>query len=527
MAYNGINGIDLLGSDLQALLMADSIQPGAAPSYQLCKTIYSQHPHGAKLVDFPIQMAQYKPRKISVPKAPDDGSMLVEAFLDEWKSIRAERHIMNAGRLARIYGVATLGILVKDDDTKEALNYGELNKADIAFNVWDPLNTAGSLVLNQDPNAFDFQKTRGVSVNGVSYHRSRCVILMNEDPLYIEYETSAFGFLGRSVYQRGLVPLKSFVLTMATDLMIALKAGVLVAKMQSQSSAVDGPMTRLFGQKRSMVKEAQTGQVLSIGTEEDIESLNMQNLEAPYALARKNIIENEAAACGTPAKIVLAETFAEGFGEGTEDAKAVAQFIESIRSWLEPLYTFMDQIVMHRAWSEEFYETVKARYPDEYKNVPYKVAFQDWKNSFYAEWPSLLDEPESEKLKGEDVVLKAIISVVEVLLPVVPPEVKAQVIEWMVDNLNERKRLFSSPLMLDLEAVADFDPTPMIGEGGEDEGGGEGQAPPQKKPPAPESLSDSARKRRGSRERLDALDADVRRAAEAGLRLVRGKAVTL
>lgn len=510
--FNTVDGIQLLGTDLQSLLLADTIQPGSQPSYQLCKTIYSAHPHGAKLVDFPIQMAQFKPRKITVPKTPDDGEMFAEAFRDEWRALGCDRYIMNAGRLARMYGIATLGLQIDDDDTKKEVDFKKLNSRKIAFAVWDPLNTAGSLVLNQDPNAFDYQKVQGVTVNGQSYHRSRTCVLMNEDPIYIEYQEAGFGFVGRSVYQRGLVPLKSFVLTLATDMMIALKAGVLIAKMESQSSAVDGPMQWLFGQKRSMVKEAQTGNVLSIGVDEEIESLNLQNLDGAYGMARKNIIENEAAACGTPAKIVLAETYAEGFGEGTEDAKAVAQFVETIRTWLDPLYKFMDEIVMYRAWNEEFYKTVQTRYPDEYGNTPYQTAFNEWRNSFYAEWPSLLDEPDSEKLKGEDVVLKAIIAVVEVLLPEVPPETKAQVIEWMVDNLNERKRLFSSPMELDYDAIAEFEPPNPLQEA---------------KPPSPESARDSAskRKRRRTKEMVDAMDDDIRRRVTAGLRLVSGQAV--
>lgn len=512
MAQNILDGQQMLGTGLQALLaFNDDIVPGSRPGYQLCKTIYAFHPHGAKLVDFPISMAQFKPREITVPRAPDDGQMIVEAFLNEWKSVKADRHIFNTARLARIYGVSTLGLIIEDAKTTEPLDFPKLAKETIGFNVWDPLNTAGSLVLNQDPNSIDFQKVPGVSVNGVGYHRSRTVTIMNEDPLFIEYQSSGYGFLGRSVYQRGLVPLKSFVLTLATDMMIALKAGVLIAKMETQSSAVDGPMSWLFGAKRQMVKEAQTGNVISIGTGEDIESLNLQNLDGAYGMARKNIIENEAAACGTPAKIVLAETFAEGFGEGTEDAKAVAQFIETIRTWMEPLYTFMDQVVMYKAWNEEFYETVKTRYPDEYGNTSYNVAFQEWRNSFTAIWPSLLDEPESEKLKGEDVVLKAIIAIVEVLLPTVPPTVKAQVIEFLQNNVNERKRLFSSPLDLDLEEIANYEPpVPVAGEDGED---GE----------KPVSVRDSA-PRRNSREMLDAMDDDIRRTAVAALRVVRGQA---
>jgi hypothetical protein len=518
MSANTLNGHELLGTGLQQLLMCDSIVPGAQPSYQMCKEIYVSHPHGAKLVDFPIQMAQFKPRRVTVPRAPDDGVMLIKAFLDEWRAIQADRHIFNTARQARIYGVSTLGMLVKEQAPNEPVDFQKLHSQTISFNVWDPLNTAGSLVLNQDPNSLDFQKVPGVVVSGVSYHRTRACVLMNEDPLYIEYQSAGFGFLGRSVYQRGLVPLKSFVLTLATDMMIALKAGVLITKMESQSSAVDGPMSWLFGSKRSMVKEAQTGNVLSIGVTEDIESLNLQNLDGAYTLARKNIIENEAAACGTPAKIVLAETFAEGFGEGTEDAKAVAQFVETIRTWMQPLYSFMDQVVMYRAWNEEFYKTIQARYPEEYGNVSYTVAFQEWKNSFAAEWPNLLEEPDSEKAKAEDVKLKAIISVVEVLLPTVPQTVKARIIEWMQDNLNDNKRLFSSPMDLDFDEIANYEPV-VPGQSNEDESD----------EPKPESLSDSElrRGRAGARrEALDGVDASVRRNAMDALRLVRGQAVS-
>ena len=502
----------MLGNGLQTLLMAPDICPGDGPSYAICKAIYSYHPHGAKLVDFPVQMAQYKPRKITVPKAPDDGKLLVEAFQAEYRSLRAERHILNVGRLARMYGVATLGLMVEGEDTKEPVDFKKLAKAKISFNTWDPLNTAGSLVLNQDPNAMDYQKVSGVSVNGQAYHRNRTCVIMNEDPLYIEYQSSGFGFLGRSVYQRGLVPLKSFVLTLATDMMIALKAGVLIAKIEATSSAVDAPMSWIYGQKRELIKEAQTGNVINIGVNDDIMSLNLQNLDGAYGMARKNIIENEAAACGTPAKIVLAETYAEGFGEGTEDAKAVAQYVDGIRTWLDPLYEFMDQIAMYRAWNEEMFDLLKSKYPKEYADTTYETAFHEWKNSFTAEWPNLLDEPDSEKLKGEDVVLRAIIAVVEVLLPELDPDNKARVVEWMMENLNANKRLFSSPMELDLEALANYEPpTPE-------------SAPKEPDAAPPESQRDSQPVKRRVKERLDGVDEEVRLRALDGLRLVQGHA---
>lgn len=503
MAVNNLNGMANIGTALQEMLMCDDIVPGSQPSYQVAKTIYSSHPMGAKIIDKPLQMAQFKPRKITVPKAPGDGLMMVEAFLQEWKDIQADRHILNLGRQSRIYGVSTLGIVVKDADTKDPLEFQKLDGADVSFSTFDPLNTAGSLVLNQDPNALDFQKTAGVSVNGKAYHRSRVCILQNEDPLYIMYESAGFGFLGRSVFQRGLFPLKSFVNTMITDAMIALKAGVLVSKMKSPSSAVDGPMMWLFGQKRELVKEAQTGNVLTIGIDENIESINLQNLEGPYTLARKNIIENIASACGTPAKLLLSETFAEGFGEGTEDAKSIAQFIDGIRAWLGPAYDFMTEIVMYRAWNEEFFERVRNVYPEEYGAMSYAAAFQEWRNSFHAEWPNLLEETDSEKQQGEKVTLEAIMSVVEVLMPVVPPAVKAKVVEFLVENINDRKRLFSSPLEIDeddYDEIRSYEPP-------------QSQGDPFGREDRPETLMDSEPTHRHSREVLDGIDGEVRKTA--------------
>lgn len=524
MASTVNTGLDYLGTSLNALLMSDSIQPGSQPGYELCKTIYADHPHGAKIADHPVAMAMFRPREITIPKAPNDGEEVKEAFLKGWRELQCDRHIFNVARLSRVYGISTLGMLERDADTEKEVDFKSLADKDIGFVVWDPLNTAGSLVLNQDPNSFDYQKHAGVAVNGTAYHRSRSLVMMNEDPMYILYQSAAYGFSGRSVYQRALMPLKSFIMTMATDMMIALKAGVIVAKMESQSSAVDSPMAWIFGQKREMVKEAQLGNVLSIGTGEEIESIDLKNLEGPFGLARKNIIENEAAASGTPAKILLSETFAEGFGEGTEDAKAIAQFISGIRQWLNPAYSFMDEIVMYRMWNKEFYKAQQTKYPKEYANVTYEVAFNDWRNSFSAEWPNLLEEPESEKMKGEDVILKAVIAVFEILNPELPQDEKSKLIKWVMDTINEKKRLFATPLELDIQAIADHEPQPAVAPGG---AAAPGQTEP--KPPAPETLSrsDAASIRTGRRstERLDGVDDELRKAAEMGLRVVTGKAV--
>jgi hypothetical protein len=443
-----------LGGSLQDLLMADELVPGSDVSYQLCKTIYSYHPLGRKMVDSPILMAQSQPRQISIANSPENRAR--QAFEDEWNRIHADKYIAQLGSIARIYGVSSVIVGADGIDPDKELPTDKLGDLKLYFNILDPLNTAGSLVLNQDPNSPDFLKSAAITVSGKPYHRSRSVVLMNEQPVYIEYTTSAFGYVGRSVYQRALFPLKSFVNTMVTDDMIARKAGLIIAKLKAPGSIIDSAMQRLAGVKRQLLKEAATNNVMSIDIAESVESLNLQNIDGAGSFARNNILKNIATAADMPAKMLDNETMVAGFGEGTEDAKNIARYIDGIRKWLAPTYEFFDEIVMRRAWNVDFYETIQADFP-EYKDVSYTDAFYRWKNGFTATWPSLLKDPEADT-KAEDVRQKAILGMMEVLLPHMDPDNRTRLIEWAVDSSGENKTLFPQPLVLDYEALAEYEP---------------------------------------------------------------------
>ncbi|MET3232276.1 UNVERIFIED_ORG: hypothetical protein ABIC54_004481 [Burkholderia sp. 1263] len=444
-----------LSSSLVDLLMADDLVPGSEPGYQLAKVIYAFHPLGGKIVDQPIQLAMSQPRKVSIPNSPEEP--VRDAFERKWREINADTYIANTARLGKIYGASALICGAKNVDTQTPLDLKTINKQEFYFNALDPLNTAGSLVLNQDPNAPDFQKPTMVTAAGTEYHPSRTCVWFNEAPLYIEYTNSAFGYTGRSVFQRALFPLKSFVQTMIADDMVARKVGVLVAKMKPAGSIADRAMAVLQGAKRNVVKEAQTNNVINITPEEDIETLNLLNADGALTTARKNVLENIAAAVPQPAKMLNSESYAEGFGEGTEDAKEIVRYIDHERLKMQPLYDYFDNIVMHLAWTPEFFETIQNTIP-EYKNVTYEQAFYQWKNAFSAEWPSLLVEPESKLVEVEDVKLKSIIAAMEVLMPQLDPDNKARLIEWAANNLNESKHLFTNPLVLDYEDLKNYVP---------------------------------------------------------------------
>ncbi|MCM2546183.1 anti-CBASS protein Acb1 family protein [Burkholderia glumae] len=447
-----------MSPELMRLLAADDLQPGSAPSYEMCKTIYSYHPLGAKMAEAPYEEALSQDREITIPGAPEDD--LVEAFRREWAklgTVGADEIIKNFMTLKRVYGIASLIVGARELPTNEPLPLDRLHELDLYFNILDPLNTAGSLVLNQNPNASDFQKPQYLRVADHDYHPSRAVIALNEAPIYIEWTNSAFGFVGRSVYQRALYPLKSYVQSMITDNQIIEKSGLLVYRMKSPGAVIDKVALAWGSLKRRMLKGAKTGNVMSIGLDESIESIDLKNIRDAAEFARTNVIKNIATAAKMPAVMIAQDTLTEGFGEGTEDAKMIARFIDRIRIEMGPAYEFLDPIVMRRAWSPEFYASMQRKYPD-YAGVPYATAFVQWKNAFTATWPNLLVEPDSERIKTDDVITKAAIACVEVMLPELDPENKATAIAWLAEVMNERKLMFSSPLEIDIEALKNYEP---------------------------------------------------------------------
>jgi hypothetical protein len=442
-----------LGNALQQLLVADDITVGDSPSYELCKLIYEFHPVGARMAESPVTTALINGRKIDVGDAPN---LVTDAFKAESARLCAEAAVRKLLTTSRIYGAASLGIVAKDIPSDVAFTPDQKINSPVTFSIWDPLNTSGSLVLNQNPNDFDFQKPNDISVAGRPYHPSRTITLLNEQPIYIGYVSSAFGFSGRSVYQRSLYPLKSFIKTMQADDMVATKAGVLVAKMKTPGSIVNAAMSKMFGLKRNLLKEAATGNVLGIGLDESVESLNLQNLDAPLGLVRRHILENIAAGADMPAQMLRQETFAEGFGEGTEDALSIVRYLNQLRQKAEPVYDFVDDLTMARAWHPGFIKSMQEIFPELYGDKSDTDIFYMWKNSFSYKWPNLIEEPASERIKVEEAVVEKAIAVAGSTLAVLDPANKTRMLEWLFSVISDQTTMFKNPLDIDSEELLEF-----------------------------------------------------------------------
>lgn len=444
-----------LGGSLREILDADELRPGDDVSYQICKAMYVSHPLGSKMAETPIRLAQSQDREIACPAGPEEE--LVEAFNKQWRELTATDQILNVMTQARIYGATTIGMGEQKTDAKEPVSLENLWKAEPFFNTFDPLNTAGSLVTSQDPNSPLFQKWGDITVNGQRYHRSRTITMLNEKSLYLAWSGSAFGYVGRSVYQRAFFPMKSFLWTMIADEMVARKAAVIVARLESPGSIIDRVMSAVAGFKRNILRQARNENVISIGKDEMLETLNMRNVNDALGGSRENIIKNIATAADMPAKMLTQESFVEGFGEGTQDAYAVAQYVDRQRIEMQPIYAWYDTICMYRAWSPDFYEGIRRKYAQEYGDVDYKTAFVRWRNSFKANWPSLIKEKPSEAVEIEDVKLKALIATLQVMAPMVPDAGnKARLLQWFCDQINGNEKLFAgTDLDLDFNEIRD------------------------------------------------------------------------
>lgn len=434
-------------------LMGDHILPGFAPSYELCKLLYTDHPLGAKIARLPIDMAMSEPRHVRIENAPDDEA--AHEFTKHWNELGCDQIIQQVASWARVYGMAVLGFgatnpktgtIIPSDAPIDAQDIPDL---DLYFNVWDPLNTAGSLVLNQDPNQPNYMKTpSSVTINGQSYRQGRFVVLMNEDPVYLDYESSAYGYSGRSCFKRCIYPLRSYMQGQVANSLVAQKAGLVVAKVQQPGSVASRAMKIFTEDKADMLRLSQNGEVLTIGQNDTIESLNLLNVDKSLHSSRQNIIEDIAAAAGMPSQLLNSQTLAQGFGEGTEDAKMIAQYIRGRRQWMAPVYQFCDQIVMRRAWNSGFINAMRDKHPESYGSLSDEAIFRDWKNSFSAHWPS--EEAESNTLDLTAKRFSLILDTIRTTAPLLQdnPNGKDALLNMLEQSINSSSGVFDGKVNL-------------------------------------------------------------------------------
>lgn len=440
-----------IGTQLVSILLTDSIIPGASPSYEACKTIYAYHPLGRKMVEKPLEKMFSQDRRYSFPEHIPIADELILRFRNEYRrlgGIGADTIAYRILVLSRMYGVGTLSVGTKESMWDDPMDMATLYKQELNFNMLDPLNTAGSLVLQQDPTAADFLQPQQVWAAGTKIHPTRSAVIIHEQPIWIEWTDSAFGFIGRSIYQRALFPLKSYIYSMLADNETQRKLMLLVAKMESPGSVMDKRVFNFFGLRRRQLKDSATGNILSIGVDESIETLDMTNVDKAGNYSRTNIIRNIAASAGMPATFLLDERLAEGFGEGSEDAIQQANYIDGLRKSSRGIIDYLDRIVMYRAWNPEWYASIQSQY-SEYAGLSYEAAMYHWMDTFDAHWPNLYQPPENERLEAELRKVAVAMRVYETLGAGLDPVNRVALFEWLRGQIDDSE--FFSKTRLDFD----------------------------------------------------------------------------
>ncbi|EGT3137583.1 DUF1073 domain-containing protein [Salmonella enterica subsp. enterica serovar Uganda] len=447
-----------LSSELMQILDSDAIKPGTDVGYNTCKLLWQFHPLGGKLVEKPINMAMCKPRSYNVETDPDE--RVVRQFREVWERMCLNEKIKNLFYVSRCYGAAAIGVGTDGVTCKDPLPTFGLREDDVYINVWDPLNAAGSMVTDQNPNSRFFQQANAtLKIASKSWHPSRTLKIFNGTPIYLEYQNSTFGFTGRSVFQRVLYPMKSYIGTMVANNLVAKKAGVLVAKTEQNGSVASGIMAAATGKKRENVKISENEGVLSIGTKDDIESLNLQNIDKALSTARDNIISDISAGSDVPAILIKEEAFSNGFGEGKEDSKAISQYVDGVRQVIEPVMDYFERLVRYIAWNEDFYTSLKNDYPD-IITEDYQTTFRMWEREFDAGWQELVEESPDKRRESDSKVVQQAGALFSIMAQQLDPENRAMAAEWLASVTNATETYGDSPMIIDKEALSKYQPPP-------------------------------------------------------------------
>ncbi|QBY43985.1 DUF1073 domain-containing protein [Arsenophonus nasoniae] len=452
-----IETLNSSNSQLLSLLESTDIKPGSRAGYQLCKLLWAYHPLGGKLVEKPITMALCKPRSWSVKTDPEE--RVINRFKEVWEKLNITQKIKDGFFTARCYGASAIGVGTLDKKSDEYLDREDLREDNIFINIFDPLNVAGSMVTSQDPNSPDFQQADlYLNIANQYWHPSRTIKIFNGSPIYLEYQSSSYGYTGRSVFLRSLYPLRSYLKTMEANETIAEKIALIIAKISQNSSVISSVMQKVGAIKRSFVKSGKNGNILQIGPNDSIESLNLTNVEGPLSKSRDQIISDIASGSDIPSILIKEEAFAEGFGEGTEDSKAISQYIDGVREAIDPVMNYFEELIQYVAWNEDFYNSLKEEFP-EIITEDYKTTFYKWRDEFTASWQELVEESPNKRRESDGVVIQNAVRLYAILSPNLDPENKAIAAEWLVSIANETETYKKYPFILDLDILKEFQPT--------------------------------------------------------------------
>jgi len=421
------------------------------------KLFAQYHPLVNRLTSYPLNMALARGFEFKMPNAPQEA---INEFTKAAMRYRAKESVVELHRLKKIYGASSMAVVINDEQkTNQPIDYEVLAAGignNLSFNSLDPMITAGSLVSSLDPNSARFLRPVTITSQGRSYHASRCIVVQNEgEPAdWISYNKAAYGFLARSDFVRALPLLQVYLRLKIAEMYLADKVGVMVVQSEGSGAVIDHSSEVVNEIKRISVDLAETGNVLSIGLNDKISTLDVTNANSVLVMLNDSCITAIATACGNmPAGILKNEALAQGRADGTHDKEMHDLFYVQIQDSTKPTFDFVDNLIIRAAWTREFVERIKVKYRH-LQGKSYAVIMKGWMDGYERVFlsPSVPSEEQATNIAKQKIEALASSSAM-ITASVKLGAINSQIlIEWQAKNINDL-RFFPNDLNFDDEEL--------------------------------------------------------------------------
>lgn len=363
-------------------------------TYDECKDIYLHWPLGKRVITSLTNFALSAPRDITFADLPIECVKTYESTLEAFKVLQV---VKQAANYSRLYGMSAIFVAHKKIRPSKPLTYDDLNPNDISFNVLDPLNLAG-IQISQDPTNVNYQKITNIVVNGQTVHPTRILVLFNDMPLYLRWIPSTYSWGSPSVFENMKNLIKSWNRCVVALERMATKAGSIIVKHRDSGVVLNSIAAKAAEVTLDAIRDMQNDGIASLEKDANIELFNLSGVETVDAIIEQMNKLILLALADTPSNVLLDKNLAEGFAEGSEDAKVMTMAIDSFRERaLTPAYKFLDFYLLRICFRPEALEKLKDLYSNDLKEFDIATLKEKLLQGFDWQYGSLIPEKDSEK----------------------------------------------------------------------------------------------------------------------------------
>ena len=364
-------------------------------SYQECKDIYTYWPLGKRIATALPNFAMSAERNVHFGELPP---IVNEVFKEACVSYKVDNIVKQTAVYARVFGMAALYVSHTKADAVKPLKNSDYQNGEVGFNVLDPLIVNG-IQISQNPLEYSYQRLENIKVNGVEVDGSRVVAVFNDLPFYLRWVPSTYNWGSPSVYQNMYGLIKSWNRCVVALERMATKAGSIIIKSRD-GAVISGLIAEAARKTLNLIRNMQNDGAALVEKDADVEFFNLTGVDVVDSIVTQMNQLILMALADTPSAILLDKDLAQGFGEGSEDMKALLMAVDTFRHQiLKPLYDFIDGVVLRVAFNDSKLTEILNEHKKDLNGIKDTATLRETIFKEYKfEWGNLYPETEATKL---------------------------------------------------------------------------------------------------------------------------------